>query len=89
MTDNDILLKDELDAYAQQNPRVKVYYTLDKPTPAWTGLKGFVTKEMIAEHLPAPGDDSIILLCGPKPMTDFMEKNLLALGFKQEQFFKY
>jgi NAD(P)H-flavin reductase len=30
---------------------------------------GFVTKELIAKHLPPPAKDTVILLCGPKPMV--------------------
>jgi cytochrome-b5 reductase len=89
VTEDDILLKDEIDAYVQSNPRIKVYYTLDKPSPTWNGLKGFVTTGMIEQYLPPPGPDSIILLCGPKPMMDGMEKNLIHLGYKEEQYFKY
>ena len=30
-----------------------------------------MTAEMIRDHLPASGDDSIILMCGPAPMLQY------------------
>lgn len=35
----------------------------------WTGGKGFVTADMIAEHLPPPGPETLVLRCGPPPMN--------------------
>ena len=44
---------------------------------------------MIKEHLPPPGDDAVILMCGPPGMIGAMEKNLTDLGYSQDMFFKY
>jgi len=89
VTESDILLRKELDTFAANNNRFKVYYTLDKPTPDWTGLSGFVSADMISKHLPSPSSDSLILMCGPKPMIDFMEKNMKALDFNEFNYFKF
>lgn len=51
--------------------KLRVYTFL---TGVWTGWKystGFVSDEMIKAHLPPPGDDTIILMCGPPPMITF------------------
>lgn len=83
-TEDDILLKDELDGFALQCPdKFQVHYVLAKPSPGWTGGSGFVTDDMIKEHLPAASDDSKMLLCGPPPMISAMKKNLAGLGFKE------
>ncbi|ORY46454.1 ferredoxin reductase-like protein [Rhizoclosmatium globosum] len=76
----DILLKKELDALAASLPRFKVYYVLNQPDEGWEGGVGFVTKEMIEEHAATPGD-SKILLCGPPPMVQAMQKHCEELGF--------
>lgn len=34
----------------------------------WKGERGFITKEMIEKHFPAPGSDINIFVCGPPPM---------------------
>ena len=43
----DILLKDDLDALAQEDDRFRVYYVLNNPPANWSGGEGFVTDKMI------------------------------------------
>jgi cytochrome-b5 reductase len=63
---DDILLKEEIDHLAEAHPKkFTVYYTLnEKPAQGWDGGVGFVTKEMIQEHMPAPSENIKVLLCG-------------------------
>ena len=90
VTEDDILLKDELDDLAKRYPETfRVYYVLDKPPAKWTGGSGFVTADMIREHLPEPSNDHVILRCGPRPMMDVMEKHLDSLGYTKEQQFQF
>jgi cytochrome-b5 reductase len=65
----DILLRDELDAFAS-DPRVKIAYTIDNKEAGWTGFTGFVDDEMITKTLPAPGSDTLALTCGPPVMVE-------------------
>ncbi|USP79415.1 hypothetical protein yc1106_06689 [Curvularia clavata] len=82
-TEDDILLKDQLDQFAKQNDRFTVHYILSNPSTSWQGLKGRVSKELIEKHMPAPaGMDSKVLLCGPDPMVESMSKHLQERGFK-------
>ena len=69
-TKDDILLKDDLDAYAKKFPdRFKVVYALDTSPKDWQGLTGYVTEEAVQKHLPKPDEkDSVIFVCGPDPM---------------------
>ena len=61
----DILLKERLDKLAAQHPsRFNVVYSLDTPPPGWKGEKGFVTADMVKEHMPAPVDGTRIFVCG-------------------------
>jgi cytochrome-b5 reductase len=78
----DILLKEDLDALAKEDPGFKIYYVLNNPPVGWDGGVGFVTAEMIKEKLPAPADDVKILLCGPPPMISAMKKACDTLGYK-------
>jgi len=90
VAEEDILLRAELEKYEQQHSsQFHLFYTLDKPSENWTGGRGFVSAEMIAKHLPPPSPDTLILICGPPPMLGAMEKNLGALDFKEEHYFKY
>ena len=60
-----------------------------QPPAEWDGGKGFVSQDHIRAQLPAPGADTKILLCGPPPMCDAMEKHLAALGYTKEMIFRY
>ena len=44
---DDILLKEDLDALAQEDDRFNVYYVLNNPPEGWKGGVGFVTKDII------------------------------------------
>ena len=102
VTEKDILLREELDALSYLFPNFKVYYTLDKPPQGWKGGSGFVSKEMIKAHLPPPGPDSLVLVCGPKGMVEMVAgpkgskdsqgdlSGLLAeLGYEASQVYKF
>ncbi|PWA69108.1 NADH-cytochrome b5 reductase 1 [Artemisia annua] len=60
-----------------------------QPPERWTGGVGFVTKEMIKEHLPEPAFDIKILRCGPPPMNKAMAGHLEALGYDPETLFQF
>jgi cytochrome-b5 reductase len=90
VSEHDILLKDELDDLAKRYPDTfHVYYVLDSPPKGWSGGSGFVTADMISEHLPPPSKDHLILRCGPRPMMDVMEKHLNSLGYDKDQQFQF
>lgn len=68
LSPDDILLKKKLDVLAATHPNLKVFYTVDNPTNDWRGGIGYVSKDMIVKGLPLPGDDTLILVCGPPGM---------------------
>jgi cytochrome-b5 reductase len=85
-TEDDILLRSELDAWAKAYPKnLKVHYMLDNPPEGWQYGSGFVTKDVLEQHMPAPAADgsSKILLCGPPGMINATKKNLVDLGWKK------
>lgn len=70
----DILLKKELDEFAEKHPdRFSLYYVLNNPPTPWTGGVGFVSKDHIKDTLPPTNPDIKILLCGPPPMMTAMK----------------
>lgn len=83
VTEQDILLKEDLDALAKEDSGFRVHYVLDKPPEGWTGGVGFVTADMVTKWLPKPADDVKILLCGPPPMIGGLKKAAESLGFKK------
>ncbi|XP_019116924.2 NADH-cytochrome b5 reductase 2-like [Larimichthys crocea] len=90
-TEKDILLREELEEVKRNHPdKVKVWFTLDKPPQDWSYSSGFVTQDMIKDHLPAPSTDVLVVLCGPPPMIQYAcLPNLDKLGHKTENIFAY
>ncbi|ODV91458.1 hypothetical protein CANCADRAFT_71204 [Tortispora caseinolytica NRRL Y-17796] len=81
---DDILLKDDLDALVAKYPdRIKVKYVLNNPPEVWDGYVGFVTTDILKEHLNPPSDDTKVLICGPPPMVSAMKKAVQELGFEK------
>ena len=75
VSENDILLKKEIDAKAAAHPgKLSVYYVVDKAPSrypwqsAWAGGVGYVTESMLKEHMPPPSKDAKVYVCGPPPM---------------------
>jgi len=90
ITEDDILLRNELEHYYKTYPRqFKLYYTLDKPTTGWIGGVGFVSPEMMQKFLFPPSPDSIALVCGPPGMVKAMQKGLESLDFTSDHYFCY
>lgn len=85
VSEEDILLKKELDAIVESNPdQFKIHYMLDKPTSeTWNGGIGYVTADVMKEYLPAAGEGVQLLVCGPPPMVSSIKRNAVALGFER------
>ncbi|CAH1787559.1 unnamed protein product [Owenia fusiformis] len=90
-TEEDILLRAELEEIAAEQPdRFKLWYTVDRPKEDWKYSSGFISAEMIQEHLPPPGADTLIVMCGPPPMINFAcMPNLDKLGYAPKTRFAY
>lgn len=85
-TEADILVREDLEALQKQHPtRFKLHYTVDRPSAGWRYSSGFITAEMITEHLPAPSPKTLIVMCGPPPMVQYACKaNLDKLGYDKK-----
>ncbi|MCL4139849.1 UNVERIFIED_CONTAM: hypothetical protein GTU68_045217, partial [Idotea baltica] len=90
-TEADILLRPELEEVLQTHPgQFKLWYTVDKPADGWKYSSGFLSAEMISEHLYPPSDDTLVLMCGPPPMINFAcQPNLDKLGYSPSMRFAY
>jgi cytochrome-b5 reductase len=85
ITEEDIILRDEIDELAVKYPNFHVYHVLNEPPLNWTMGKGFITDAIIKEHMPKPADDMKILLCGPPPMMKAMREHLKNLGYDNKK----
>ena len=83
-SEQDILLRGELETFARRYPQnLKIYYLLDQAPAGWKHGTGYVTQALMAERFPSPGPDSKIMLCGPPGMVNAAKKSLAVLGFEQ------
>jgi len=90
-TEEDILLREELEEVQKQYPeRFKLWYTVDRPGEGWTYSSGFISADMIKDHLFPPSDDDLVVMCGPPPMINFAcIPNLDKLEYNPEMRFSY
>ncbi|KAM3446024.1 hypothetical protein MY3296_010061 [Beauveria thailandica] len=83
-TEQDILLREELDAFARRYPKqFSVFYLLDAPPDGWAYGKGYCTQELIEEKLPSAGADTKMMLCGPPGMVNAAKNAMVNLGFEK------
>jgi ferredoxin-NADP reductase/DMSO/TMAO reductase YedYZ heme-binding membrane subunit len=76
----DIVFRDEL-AYLQSrfaNLHVRIVVSRDPETP-WDGLRGQITRDVIADFVPGLAHGPV-LLCGPAPMMTAMREILVGMG---------
>jgi cytochrome-b5 reductase len=87
------LVRKELEDIAEKFPtRFQLHYTLDNPPNEWKYSTGFISKDMIANHLYTPDSSKKIqiFMCGPPPMIKFAcIPNLEALGFTDQDWFTF
>jgi len=102
LTEEDILLREELDKLSAKNKNFTITYGVDNPTPSWKGHKGLITPELIKERMPKPGPDSLVMVCGPpgfmtavsgQKAPDYSQGELsgylLKLGYSGRDVFKF
>jgi cytochrome-b5 reductase len=101
-TEDDILLKEQLDQLAAKNKNFSITYVVSKPKGDWSGERGRITSQLIKKKMPAPGPDSLVMVCGPPGFMgaisgpkakDYSQGELSgylnSLGYKPDQVFKF
>lgn len=89
-SEDDILLRSMIEKLASENPNLKFHYTVDKAPADWTYSEGFINQEMVKTHIPGPGSDTLVLMCGPPPMLKFACLPALeALGYSEDMHFSF
>ena len=98
---DDILARDMLERWAEAHKdRFEIIHTLTREPAdsAWTGTRGRIGRELIEKHMPPPGEDSLIFVCGPPAMYDSLsgprgEKELTGvladIGYSASQVVKF
>jgi nitrate reductase (NAD(P)H) len=83
----DILCKEDLDAFAQENKeRCKLLYTLTKAPEDWEGLRGRIAAPLLQEHcVRGEEKDAMVLICGPEALEKTVHKALSEQGWADEE----
>ncbi|KAG6650192.1 nitrate reductase [NAD(P)H]-like [Carya illinoinensis] len=82
-TEEDILLREELDAWAEKYDRLKVWYVVQESIKeGWQYSLGVITESILREHIPEGTEDTLALACGPPPMIQFaVQPNLEKMNY--------
>lgn len=86
-TENDILLKDELDEINEKYPHLDVHYIVRYPRnpDTWGGDVGLITKELMEKYLPQYSSDNRLFICGPDGMKESVLRYAKELGWEKNQ----
>jgi len=83
-TEADIIFRDEWEQNIQTHSNFHCYHVLEQPPTGWQAGTGRITADILRRHLPPPGPETVLFLCGPPPMTDALEELFRALGYPEE-----
>lgn len=83
-SEDDIIFRAEWDENEREHASFHCYHVLEHPPAGWPQGKGHITEEMLRTHLPPPGPNAVIFLCGPPPMVDGVEAMLRSIGHMEQ-----
>ena len=83
-TEADIIFRDEWEGDIRTHPNFHCYHVLEQPPTGWREGTGRITTDVLRRHLPPPGPETVIFLCGPPPMMNALEELLRGLGYPEE-----
>lgn len=74
---------DEFRAYAAADPTFRYVEVFEVPDPGWTGPVGYITADIVREHVDVSGSRHWIV-SGPPPMLNAMRSVVETLGIAPE-----
>ena len=83
-TEADLAFRKELEEMQQQNPNLKVVFTLNEANPTWKGAVGVITADMVKREIP-DYKETTFYTCGPPAMVEVMEKLVESVGLPKTQ----
>jgi predicted ferric reductase len=79
-----VTFREELAALAGRM-KLALIHVLEQPPEGWHGERGLITAELLRRRLPADFGRLRYFVCGPVPMMDAMERELVSLGVPDAQ----
>jgi len=83
-TEADIIFREEWDAHARAHANFHCHHVLSEPPEDWSQGTGRISEAILRAHLPSPGTDTVLFLCGPPPMVDAIETTLKSIGHAEQ-----
>jgi predicted ferric reductase len=68
----------------EKAPNLRLVHVIESPPADWTGERGFITADLLRRRLPEGYARFRFFVCGPIPMMDAMERELVSLGVPDE-----
>ncbi|SRR5581483_4539897 len=92
-TPEEIAFREEIDALAARNPRLRVVHTLTRAAAGWAGRVGRIDEALLREAAKGLRDPAFYV-CGLPAMVEDMERHLAAMGVPparvvSEEFYGY
>ncbi|TCM13029.1 putative ferric reductase [Novosphingobium sp. PhB165] len=80
-----ITFREELEAL-EARLDLKVIHVLADPPAEWSGERGFISADVLIQHLPAPYAAHEYFICGPDAMMDAIERALAQLDVPMSKY---
>ena len=74
-----IPLREEFDGWEREHPAIRFVHVLERPSPAWTGERGFISPDTVRRHCD-PLDGWHWFVSGPPAMVEAMSRVIDDLG---------
>ena len=76
---DDVIFREEIEEL-EQRLNLEVIHVLEEPPEDWDGEEGFVDEDVLERKLQKPYGDYFYYICGPEPMMNMVEKELVERG---------
>ena len=83
-TEHDVIFEEDLENLHIRLPRFRCIVVASRPGAQWHGLRGYVSREMIEQHLGQIGSQTFFV-CGPVGFMATVKESLKSLGVHDEQ----
>ena len=79
-----IIFRDEWEQDVRAHPNFHCYHVVEQPPAGWAERSWRITADILRRHLPSPGPETVLFLCGPTPMMNALEEIIRWLGYLEE-----
>jgi predicted ferric reductase len=75
----DVVFREEIERLGSRLD-LTVVHVLQEPPEDWDGLSGVLSEDVVRAALPVSTSELIFFVCGPKPMSDSVQRTVRRLG---------